>query len=134
MSKPSKELTCEDVIVEHYNGRLTQIRETIAGCGYMEDKGIDWLDFSYVGAHTFNGQERGYFRWQLSWGGPSDEYRIFMEEDGSIEHITYHFMDWYDGAEMEVYENEIWEFIRERFGHEIRYNTDWRWDFPTDNK
>lgn len=123
MSRTSKELTCEDVIVEHYNDRLKQLRATIANVDKAEedDNGITWLDFSYVEAHTFNGQERGYYRWQLSWGGPSDEYRIWMNPDG-IEHITYHFMDWYDGAEMEVYDNEIQEFIEMAF--EFDYQSD----------
>ena len=123
MSKPSKELTCEDVIVEHYNGRLEQLRATMADVDKAEkdENGITWLDFSYVEAHTFNGQERGYYRWQLSWGGPSDEYRIWMNPNG-IEHITYHFMDWYDGAEMEVYDNEIQEFIEDVF--EFDYQSD----------
>ena len=123
MSKPSKELTCEDVIVEHYNDRLQQVRATIADVDKAEEdgNGITWLDFSYVEAHTFNGQERGYYRWQLSWGGPSDEYRIWMNKDG-IEHITYHFMDWYDGAEIEVYDNEIQEFIEAVF--EFDYQSD----------
>ena len=51
------------------------------------------LAFDYVPAHTFTDQKSGYLRYQFSWGGPSDELRIYRS--GKIE---YWFMDWYDGA------------------------------------
>jgi len=38
------------------------------------------LSFDYVGPGTFNGQRRGYWRYQLSWGGPSDEFRFYCDE------------------------------------------------------
>mgnify|MGYP006353200869 FL=1 len=44
----------------------------------------------------------GYFRYQLSWGGPSDEFRIYADKRGeyrwNIWKIEYWFMDWFDGA------------------------------------
>jgi hypothetical protein len=59
------------------------------------------LCFDYVAPGTFNDQDEGYFRYQLSWGGPSDEFRIYAqgrEYDWSIYRIEYWFLDWYDGA------------------------------------
>lgn len=43
---------------------------------------------------------RGYYRWQLSWGGPSDEFRIYTknEDTNAISNIEYRFHDWFDGA------------------------------------
>ena len=35
------------------------------------------LDFSYIEPNTFKKQSEGYWRWQLSWGGPSDEFRYY---------------------------------------------------------
>ena len=55
------------------------------------------LSFDYVEPDSFTCQPIGYYRYQLSWGGPSDELRF--HHDGQI---TYHFMDWFDGAERDV--------------------------------
>jgi len=60
------------------------------------------LCFDYVEKGTFTDQERGYFRYQLSWGGPSDEFRIYVDYDKSIDYIEYWYLDWYDGASVRV--------------------------------
>ncbi|MDV2988821.1 MAG: hypothetical protein ACRKGH_09240 [Dehalogenimonas sp.] len=56
------------------------------------------LSCDYVARGTFQGQKRGYFRWQLSWGGPADEFRFYMDENLDAVEIEYWFLDWYDGA------------------------------------
>lgn len=43
----------------------------------------------------------GYYRYQLSWGGPSDEIRFYP--DGTIE---YCFFDWFVGIGLDVSNNE----------------------------
>jgi len=55
------------------------------------------LSFDYVEPGTFNDQPIGYWRYQLSWGGPSDEFRFFDDGyDGA--RVEYWFLDWFDGA------------------------------------
>jgi len=79
--------------------------------GNVEDLGnmFDYgLAFDYVAPETFGeDQEEGYFRYQLSWGGPSDEFRVFADKRGewswSVYRVTYNFMDWYDGAERRLF-------------------------------
>jgi hypothetical protein len=56
------------------------------------------LSFDYVSQGTYREQKEGYFRYQLSWGGPADEFRIFVNPDFSAHRIEYWFMDWFDGA------------------------------------
>ena len=56
------------------------------------------LCFDYVAPE---GRKRGYFRYQLSGGGPSDEFRIYAEGSGyewHVDRIEYVFTDWFDGA------------------------------------
>ena len=60
------------------------------------------LDFSYVAPHTFSDQPEGYYRYQLSWGGPSDEFRIYVDNMTRPVRVEYWFMDWFDGAKVEV--------------------------------
>ena len=50
-----------------------------------------------------------YKRIQISWGGPSDEFRIYA--NGTIE---YWFLDWYDGAKVVLNETER-EAVMERW-------------------
>lgn len=39
---------------------------------------------------------------QLSWGGPSDEFEVEINEDREIVAIRYRFKDWFDGAMREL--------------------------------
>lgn len=75
----------------------------------VPDLGNFWeygLCFDYVAPGTFTGQSEGYFRYQLSWGGPSDEFRFFVSRarhGWSIYRIEFWFLDWYDGASRRLY-------------------------------
>ena len=61
------------------------------------------LSFDYVEPNTFNDQTRGYWRLQLSWGGPSDEFRIYTDIlNNKIHYIEYWYMDWFDGAKVDA--------------------------------
>ena len=67
----------------------------VADIGKLYEYG---LGFDYVAPGTFNGQRRGYWRWQLSWGGPSDEFRFYADGPECDPHrIEYVFLDWFDG-------------------------------------
>jgi len=63
------------------------------------------LGFDYVAPDTIH-QPEGYFRFQISWGGPSDEIRLFADRmmDGgwSLYRAEYWFLDWFDGASLTV--------------------------------
>jgi len=57
------------------------------------------LDFSYVPSETDEDEyQRGYFRYQISWGGPSEEFRFYTDEHLNLTHTEYWFLDWFDGA------------------------------------
>lgn len=68
------------------------------------------LCFDRVPSGTFDGQTEGYYRYQISWGGPSEEIRFY-------EHKTeYWFLDWFCG-ECRVVTNEPWiEDLKEQLG------------------
>ena len=51
------------------------------------------------------GKNAGYYRLQFSWGGPSDECRIYSDL------IEYWYMDWFDGACIEVPEDSYTAMI-----------------------
>jgi hypothetical protein len=63
------------------------------------------LCFDHVGDHG----KDGYYRLQLSWGGPSDEFRVYTNEDAEVQKIEYWYMDWFDGASFEISkDSESW--------------------------
>lgn len=69
--------------------------ENAEDLGYLHEYG---LCFDYVTPDTFSDQEQGYFRYQLSYGGPSDEFRFYVGAELTPYKIEYWFLDWYDGA------------------------------------
>jgi len=83
------------------------------------------LCFDYVPPGTFSDQAEGYFRWQLSTGGPGDEFRFYADRSPnrfsgwSVYRIEYWYLDWYDGAhinlsgEDEKLMRELFEFFAE---------------------
>jgi hypothetical protein len=83
---------CEDRIDEEYNKTIEAFNNMEIGSEEFNEYG---LDFSLVEAGTFDDQPEAYYRYQLSWGGPSEEIRIY--EGGRVE---YWFMDWFDGASL----------------------------------
>ncbi len=113
----------------YQNGNEETVTETrtftnIAGNKetYTEELGVFHeygLSFDYVAPGTFEHQKRGYFRYQLSYGGPSDEFRFYTDENFNLTSIQYWFLDWFDGASIRLkgrdYDlmSEIWDFFKE---------------------
>jgi hypothetical protein len=42
--------------------------------------------------------------WQISTGGPGDQFEFEVDpEDYEVQTITYRFLDWFDGASVELH-------------------------------
>lgn len=93
---------------EHLHSRLEDLRtlrkafergdEEAEDLGSIFDYG---LCADYVAPETFRDQREGYFRYQLSWGGPSEEFRFYVSpsRSGFVPHrIEFRFHDWGTGA------------------------------------
>ena len=91
--------TCKERIQQEYQDRLEQIRT---------EEEPPFLSFDYVEPHTFEGQEVGYYRYQMSYGGPSDEFRVY---DNKKDKIEYWFLDWFDGASIEIDDIEVVDLV-----------------------
>jgi hypothetical protein len=70
-----------------------------------------FLSWDFVEPFTFgDDQKAGYWRLQISWGGPSSEYRIYVDSDKEIKKIEYWYQDWFDGAFVDVPSDSVsWE-------------------------
>lgn len=116
--------TCKERIEKSYKGTIEDLRQLWdAWCegendGYVEGLGniCEYgLSFDYVASETFDDQDEGYFRYQLSWGGPSSEFRFYTDSDFNIDYIEYWFLDWFDGSHVDV-EGENCDLMEEIFG------------------
>jgi len=80
----------------------------------LKDPDYEALGFDYVAPHTFKDQTEGYWRWQFSWGGPSDELRAYVNEHKEIHRLEYWYLDWFDGAHVLVNKDEDpWQQMQE---------------------
>lgn len=101
MTATERDQSCRCRITAHLRGRIDDLRRSWRAyrlgrdCKSFPEYG---LSFDYVPAGTFNDQRQGYFRYQLSWGGPSDEFRFFTDAELCCYRIEYWFLDWFDGA------------------------------------
>ena len=144
----TKQLTCKDRIKKDYREECRQLSslfsvmsgtytpeelETFADSFSMdvEDLSNDrlcdkaykalsqyGLGIDYVLPNTFTGQRKGYLRWQISWGGPSSEWRFFfVPGESDAYRIEYWFMDWADGAKVGCTGGRVakllWNYLQE---------------------
>ena len=118
---------CKDELPRHYKSTMADIRTlwelyktdpdaSDEELGNFSEYG---LAFDYVPAGTFNDQKRGFFRYQLSCGGPQEEFRYFCDEGFSVTRVEFWFLNWFDGAKKILQSNdlalmlEIWNDWRE---------------------
>lgn len=115
--------TCEERIGEEYRREIETVRklwklyqegdeEGDPDLGTFPEHG---LAFDYVPAGTFKNQCMGFFRWQISTGGPGDEFRFYTDPAGVLYRISYVFLDWWDGATLEL-GGEDFDLLSEIFG------------------
>ena len=98
--------TCKDRINEELKDRISDLKKLWSLYQSGDENGDPELGqfneyglcFDYVAPGTFNNQRNGYFRYQLSYGGPSDEFRFFVDNAGKLYKIEYWFLDWFDGS------------------------------------
>ena len=99
---------------------LMEVRERYdaldeAGYSFMEYG----LSFDYVPGNTDYNPDAGYFRYQLSWGGPSEEFRFYTDPQFNVHTIEFWYLVWFDGKGIELTGDdfqlmeEIFEFFNE---------------------
>ena len=112
MEQAKREKKCIDLVQGHFEDRLKGLEVTDP----ENENYIEGLGFDYVEPNTFTDQKEGYWRWQRSWGGPGDEFRIFVNPDKSVHRIEYWDVDWGDGAHVTrgaVKHADVWAKLQE---------------------
>lgn len=97
--------TCSERVLEAKDSRLEDLKEfynTLLNDKMRETIYQYPLWFDYVEPNTFDDQLIGYLRYQISWGGPAEEIRIYVVKDRKGVYRStcseFWFHDWYDGA------------------------------------
>lgn len=131
--KPNKEKKCSELVDKKYRERLkdfetaksfldvdkdardqleqfldVRFSDLVTYDDFFQYANEAGLGFDYVEAGTFKDQRAGYYRWQLSYGGPSEEFRLF--DNGDLE---YWFLDWFDGACVTVTDDVFVDLMNE---------------------
>ncbi len=116
-----KEATCAERVDEQWEGRREELkvmfreyngdalndeqRAELAKLGHDEADQDDPLLLEYgLCLDHVEGDEStpGYVRFVLSTGGPADEIRFYLGWNGGLVYADYWFLDWFDGASINV--------------------------------
>jgi hypothetical protein len=92
MSNEENSKKCIDLVDESFESRISEIAEIL----YTEEFNDYGLCFDLVEAGSFTDQFEPYYRYQISYGGPSEEFRLFHDR------IEFWYLDWFDGACIDV--------------------------------
>jgi len=113
----TRTISCHDRLPQHLVSRLEDFALMLDEEEQGNDEGTDelpplneyGLSFTYQeGTYDEAGDwQAGYWQYLLSWGGPSDELRFYVDTDprtgeGRCYRVVYQFADWFDGAEQDV--------------------------------
>ena len=113
----SKQLKCKDLVQSSWESQEEDYKN-------FKDEGdyeslYDYvnqtaLSFDKVHKNSKENIDRSYYRLQLSWGGPSTEFRAFLNADHDIDYIEYWYLDWFDGASINIpRDSKSWEVVED---------------------
>ena len=110
----TKDKTCTERIEQSYNNRLEDLNDILECKGdfsHCDDTPQAINEYGLCFDYVENDEEErkeNFWRFQISWGGPSEEFRIYTDgKEGSIMRIEFWYMDWFDGANKEVTNDQI---------------------------
>ena len=113
----SKQLKCKDLVQSSWESQEEDYKN-------FKDEGdyeslYDYvnqtaLSFEKVHKNSKENIDRSYYRLQISWGGPSTEFRAFLNADHDIDYIEYWYLDWFDGASINIpRDSKSWEVVED---------------------
>ena len=113
----AKQLKCKDLVQSSWESKEEDYKN-------FKDEGdyeslYDYvnqtaLSFDKVHKNSKENIDRSYYRLQISWGGPSTEFRAFLNADHDIDYIEYWYLDWFDGASINIpRDSKSWEVVED---------------------
>lgn len=113
----NRERTCAERVREHWASRKSDLDRFMNATDEATQQEFDEyaLCFDYLPPGTYRDQKRGYWRYQISWGGPSDEIRMWGDRDLTLYRAEYWYLDWYDGASINVTNSKCVQWLWDEF-------------------
>ena len=100
----TRQPTCRERWAAHKNSRFADLRKLWRAYASGENDGEhpelgSIYDYGLAFDYVDRDDQAAYWRYQLSWGGPSDEIRFFAGRPNASEpyRVEYWFLDWFDG-------------------------------------
>ena len=121
----SRDQTCAERVASAWEGRKADL-EIFMNRQDQEDDPEEVglyheyaLAFDYVCPYTWPDQAQGYWRYQISYGGPSEEIRIYgdviSEYKAHMIRAEFWFLDWGDGACVDVSREKCVRWLFDEF-------------------
>jgi hypothetical protein len=89
----------------------TTAQETLSDDEALEQAQVTFSEYGlaldYIDPNTFEDQREAYVCFQISWGGPSEEVRFFLNPDLSLHRAEFWLKDWFDGASVDITLDEV---------------------------
>lgn len=123
---------CAEIVRDAADGRMDDLEKLVEWEQAGEEDGHPILEttldeyglgFDYCASN--DGQE-GYFRFQISYGGPSEELRFFCDPTLTLYRVEFWYLDWFDGAPV-----TLWCLSRDH-AKPLPHSLDYLWDIWTE--
>jgi len=117
----SEELKCKDKVKPAFKSRLKDIKKLYKlyqkDCeAYDSDLGnLNEYGLSFEFVDNSEDGKTSYFRYAISYGGPSEEFRIYMDVAYQIYKIEFWYLDWFDGAKVTFRKGKVFNWLKEFF-------------------
>jgi len=120
-------LKCKDRVLGHWQSRrkdLEEFRNAGPETDYTNSEGYELYEYALCFDYVEQvGKNPGYWRYQISCGGPQEEIRYYAGKDipsdgylGDMTCVEFWLLDWWDGAPVELtgddLELALWVFER----------------------
>lgn len=112
-----RQANCHERVEYHFYSRADDLYKYIDNYDIYEN-GSEYLPpfheyglcFDLVEMGTFPNQDKPYYRYQLSYGGPTEEFRIYRNWK-----VEFWLLDWFDGDKIDVTDDPVTQFIISQF-------------------
>ena len=115
---PDTKATCADRVADHWNNRrgdLREFRDAGPGTDFTNPEGYEFYEYALCFDYVDQiGKAPGYWRYQMSTGGPQEEIRYYATKDipsdgylGDMTCVEFWLLDWFDGAPAELVGDDL---------------------------
>lgn len=96
--------TCADLWQSELDRELEKMK---AWLGWQEEADTEDQEEEPTYTDLAVSEMGSWWKVELSWGGPQDYFQIYLDQNGYIDKISYHYLDWFDGEHRFLWGQEL---------------------------